>query len=138
MNLRNISSYDVGLDFGTGSVGWAVTDENGNLCHFKKRPTWGSRIFQSANTAAETRRKRGQRRRYDRRRQRLDLLSRYLTKRWQKLILNSLFALDSQSLGWKIVKKVTGIIDSHSLTAPILQSACTTSHIQLFIICASI
>ena len=74
MNLRNISSYDVGLDFGTGSVGWAVTDENGNLCHFKKRPTWGSRIFQSANTAAETRRKRGQRRRYDRRRQRLDLL----------------------------------------------------------------
>lgn len=74
MNLRNISSYNVGLDIGTGSVGWVVTDENGNLCHFKSRPTWGSRIFPSANTAAETRLKRGQRRRYDRRRQRLDLL----------------------------------------------------------------
>lgn len=74
MNLRNIPSYNVGLDIGTGSVGWAVTDENGNLCHFKNRPTWGSRIFPSANTAAETRLKRGQRRRYDRRRQRLDLL----------------------------------------------------------------
>ena len=35
MNLRNIPSYNVGLDIGTGSVGWAVTDENGNLCHFK-------------------------------------------------------------------------------------------------------
>ena len=74
MNLRNIPSYNVGLDIGTGSVGWAVTDEDGNLCHFKNRPTWGSRIFPSANTAAETRLKRGQRRRYDRRRQRLDLL----------------------------------------------------------------
>ena len=61
MNLRNIPSYNVGLDIGTGSVGWAVTDENGNLCHFKNRPTWGSRIFPSANTAAETRLKRGQR-----------------------------------------------------------------------------
>ena len=74
MNLRNISSYNVGLDIGTGSVGWAVTDENGNLCHFKNRPTWGSRIFKSAETAADTRKKRGLRRRYDRRRQRLDLL----------------------------------------------------------------
>lgn len=74
MNLRNVASYNIGLDIGTGSVGWAVTDEDGNLCHFKKHPTWGSRIFPSANTAAETRQKRGQRRRYDRRRQRLDLL----------------------------------------------------------------
>ena len=35
MNLRDADSYNVGLDLGTGSVGWAVTDEDGELLHFK-------------------------------------------------------------------------------------------------------
>lgn len=74
MNLRKVESYSVGLDIGPGSVGWSVVDEGGNLCRFKGKPTWGSRIFPSADPAAETRTHRGQRRRYDRRRQRLDLL----------------------------------------------------------------
>lgn len=85
MNLRNVPSYDVGLDDGTGSTGWAVTDENGNLCYFKNCPTWGSRIYPSANTAADTRLKRGQRRRYDRRRQRLDLLQSLFDKEMAKV-----------------------------------------------------
>ncbi len=75
MNLRNYSGeYNIGLDMGTGSVGWAVTDEAGNLLHFKKQPTWGSRLFDSAQPASEARIHRGQRRRYVRRRWRLDLL----------------------------------------------------------------
>ena len=74
MNLRNVESYQIGLDIGTGSVGWAVLDDKGDLCRFKGKPTWGSRVFPSAQTAADTRVHRGQRRRYDRRRQRLDLL----------------------------------------------------------------
>lgn len=74
MNLRNVESYQVGLDIGTGSVGWAVLDDNGDLCRFKGKPTWGSRVFPAAETAAEARVHRGQRRRYDRRRQRIDLL----------------------------------------------------------------
>ncbi|MDK7724656.1 type II CRISPR RNA-guided endonuclease Cas9 [Slackia exigua] len=74
MKLRGVEEYNVGLDLGTGSVGWAATDTEGNLLKFKSKPTWGSRLFSSANTAAETRLIRGQRRRYDRRRQRLDLL----------------------------------------------------------------
>lgn len=74
MNLRNAKSYNIGLDIGTGSVGWAVTDENGELYHFKRKPTWGSRLFPSALPASDARVHRGQRRRYDRRRQRLDLL----------------------------------------------------------------
>ena len=28
--------YYLGFDIGTNSVGWAVTDENYNLCKFKK------------------------------------------------------------------------------------------------------
>lgn len=75
MNLRNISDdYSIGLDMGTGSVGWAVGDVRGQLFHFKKQPTWGSRLFDSANTAAMARMPRSQRRRYVRRRWRLDLL----------------------------------------------------------------
>lgn len=39
MNLRNVSKkgieYNIGLDLGTGSVGWAVTDQQGNLLNFK-------------------------------------------------------------------------------------------------------
>lgn len=74
MNLRNVGEYNIGLDIGTGSVGWAVTDLNGELCHFKGKPTWGSRLFPSAATAAETRIHRGQRRRYNRRKWRVNLL----------------------------------------------------------------
>ncbi len=70
MKLRNIEGeYSIGLDLGTGSVGWAVISEDGELLHFNGKPAWGSRIFPSADTAAETRLKRGQRRRW-----RLDLL----------------------------------------------------------------
>lgn len=75
MNLRNYpGEYSIGLDMGTGSVGWSVVDEKGNLLHFKKKPTWGSRLFDSAMPASEARVHRGQRRRYERRRWRLDLL----------------------------------------------------------------
>ena len=75
MNLRNYSGdYNIGLDMGTGSVGWAVTDAQGKLLHFKKRPTWGSRLFDNAQPASEARIHRGQRRRYVRRHWRLDLL----------------------------------------------------------------
>ena len=74
MNLRNVETYNIGLDLGTGSVGWAVTDEHGDLLSFNGKTAWGSRIFPTAETAADTRIKRGQRRRYMRRRWRLDLL----------------------------------------------------------------
>lgn len=75
MNLRNYDGrYSIGLDMGTGSVGWSVVDEQGKLLHFKKQPTWGSRLFDSAQPASEARVHRGQRRRYVRRRWRLNLL----------------------------------------------------------------
>ncbi|MCK6139779.1 type II CRISPR RNA-guided endonuclease Cas9 [Slackia exigua] len=80
MKLRGVEEYNVGLDLGTGSVGWAATDTQGELLKFKNKPTWGSRLFSSASTAAETRLIRGQRRRYDRRRQRLDLLQGFFSE----------------------------------------------------------
>lgn len=46
MKLRNIEGeYNIGLDLGTASVGWAVTSEDGELLYFDGKPTWGSRIF---------------------------------------------------------------------------------------------
>ena len=74
MNLRKASDYSVGLDLGTGSVGWCAVDNNGYLYSFKRKPAWGSRIYGSAAPAADARQFRSLRRRYDRRRQRLNLL----------------------------------------------------------------
>lgn len=85
MNLRNVDEYNIGLDIGTGSVGWAVTDVQGNLCHFKGKPTWGSRIFPNAVSAAEARAHRGQRRRYTRRRWRLELLQELFAQEVEKV-----------------------------------------------------
>ena len=68
-------AYDIGLDMGTNSLGWAVVDENGKLCTFKHKPMRGSIIdFSSSsdkNPNEMRRRFRGQRRRLQRRRQRI-------------------------------------------------------------------
>ena len=86
MNLRNFKgNYSIGLDLGTGSVGWSVVDDAGQLLHFKKQPTWGSRLFDAANTAAAARIPRGQRRRYIRRRWRLDLLQDFFKEEMQNV-----------------------------------------------------
>ncbi|WP_449675174.1 type II CRISPR RNA-guided endonuclease Cas9 [Eggerthellaceae bacterium PR-HUZ602407-17] len=74
MKLRNAKDYSIGLDAGTGSIGWAVTTLDGDLFTFNHRPTLGSRLFESAKTAQETREARGTRRRLKRRRWRISLL----------------------------------------------------------------
>ena len=44
-------NYYLGLDMGTSSVGWAVTDENYNLLRAKGKDLWGIREFEEAKTA---------------------------------------------------------------------------------------
>lgn len=66
--------YYVGLDIGTDSVGYAVTDENYDLCKFKGEPMWGVTLFEGAETSAKRRATRTSRRRLDRRQQRVQLL----------------------------------------------------------------
>ena len=78
VNLRNVGDYFIGLDIGTNSVGWAVVDENGDLCKFKGQNTWGSRLFEQAKSAADTRSLRTLRRRYGRRKQRIQDLRAFL------------------------------------------------------------
>lgn len=69
--------YYLGLDMGTSSVGWAVTDENYNLLRAKGKDLWGIREFDEANTAAERRTHRVSRRRHQREQVRIGLLKSY-------------------------------------------------------------
>ncbi len=72
---KAITKYNIGLDIGTSSVGWAVIDANtSEVLRFKSHNMIGSRLFESGETAKKRRTKRSVRRRYNRRRQRIELL----------------------------------------------------------------
>ena len=75
-NNKRIGDYYVGIDSGSNSCGWAVTDENYNLLRFKGKDMWGARLFNSANDASKRRLERGNRRRLERKKTRLSLLER--------------------------------------------------------------
>lgn len=66
--------YYLGLDIGTNFVGWAVTDENYNLCKYAGKRMWGIRLFEGGETAEQRRISRSNRRRLSRKKQRIDLL----------------------------------------------------------------
>lgn len=74
-NLQN-KSYSIGLDIGTSSVGWAVIDDDFDIIKKgnKQKSLWGVRLFDEAETAVARRGFRSIRRRYDRRRERINLL----------------------------------------------------------------
>ena len=66
--------YFVGFDIGTESVGWAVTNTEYKIAKVNGKALWGTRVFSEALKADERRAARTGRRRYERRRQRLDWL----------------------------------------------------------------
>lgn len=66
--------YYIGLDIGTDSVGWALTDCKYNLQKINNKSTWGVRLFDGAETAKDRRTKRCLRRRLHRRKVRLNYL----------------------------------------------------------------
>ncbi len=70
-----LKKYNIGLDIGTTSVGWAVVNpENYSVMRKGNKKLWGVRLFESAQPAADRRKFRSQRRRYQRRRERIKLL----------------------------------------------------------------
>lgn len=72
--FKQVKDYFVGLDIGTNSVGWAVTNEVYEVLRAKGHRMWGSRLFEEGQTAAERRNYRAGRRRLDRRNDRLAIL----------------------------------------------------------------
>lgn len=71
---KSFGEYYLGIDAGTDSVGWAVTDENYNVLKFHGKAMWGVRLFEEAQTAADRRALRTARRRQGRKVQRTKLL----------------------------------------------------------------
>ncbi len=64
----------LGLDIGTNSVGWALTNENYELIHLRGKSAWGVHMFDEADTAKKRRNYRSTRRRKARTKQRIKLL----------------------------------------------------------------
>lgn len=70
-------NYYLGLDLGTSSVGWAVTDKHYQIMRAKGKDLWGVREFDEADTAAKRRIHRISRRRRQRETVRIGLLKTY-------------------------------------------------------------
>lgn len=75
--MSNQIPYYIGLDMGTNSVGWAVTDENYKILRGKGKDMWGVRLFDEAQTAADRRINRVARRRRQREVARIGLIKEY-------------------------------------------------------------
>lgn len=69
-----MKKFYIGMDIGTNSVGMACTDEEYNLLRAKRHDLWTVRLFDEAETAKNRRISRTVRRRFRRRRFRIDLL----------------------------------------------------------------
>lgn len=67
--------YFIGLDMGTNSVGWAVTDNDYCILRKKGKDLWGVRLFDEAKTAATRRTNRVNRRRLQRKKNRIKMLN---------------------------------------------------------------
>ena len=87
--------YYLGLDMGTSSVGWAVTNSSYELIRKKGKDMWGVREFDPANTAAERRFHRADRRRRQRQVAWLGLLKEYFGKEIEKIDENFFVRLEN-------------------------------------------
>lgn len=72
-----MAEYYLGLDMGTSSVGWAVTDLHYRLIRAKRKDLWGIREFDEALTSVDRRTHRISRRRRQRELVRIGLLKEY-------------------------------------------------------------
>lgn len=81
----NEKEYFLGLDMGTGSVGWAVTDTDYNLIKINRKKAWGSVLFETSQGAKERRVNRCARRRLKRQKERLNLLRELFEEEIQKV-----------------------------------------------------
>ncbi|MDY6034483.1 MAG: type II CRISPR RNA-guided endonuclease Cas9, partial [Bulleidia sp.] len=105
-NNKVAGDYYLGLDVGSNSAGWAVTDTEYNVQKFKGKSMWGARLFEEASTAKDRRTHRSERRRIARRKQRLLLLDSIFEKEITKIDPN-FFARMQESNLWADDKTVT-------------------------------
>ena len=109
--LKEIS-YNIGLDIGVASDGWSVTDEEGTLLKRNGKNMWGSRIFEEADTAKERRILREEKRRLNRRKERINILQSLLQNDIEKEYPNFIPMLRESSLDFEdklISEKIDGV-----------------------------
>lgn len=87
--------YYLGLDMGSSSVGWAVTDQNYCILRKKGKDLWGIREFDPAESAAERRTNRINRRRRQRQMARIGLLKDYFADEIEKVDRDFFTRLDN-------------------------------------------
>lgn len=75
----------LGLDVGTDSVGWCLTDENYNVIKKGGKSLWGARLFDAAADCKERRAFRCGRRRLKRRKERIILLQALFSQEMNKI-----------------------------------------------------
>ena len=93
--------YYIGIDMGTDSVGWAVTDEEYCLLKARGNELWGSYLFDEGEGAQDRRAFRTSRRRTARTRQRLLLLQSLLSEEISKVDPLFFIRLNNSSLFFK-------------------------------------
>lgn len=93
-----INPYYLGLDCGTNSVGFAVTDENYNLLKAQNKDMWGSHLFDEAQTAEARRIQRNARKRLGRRKERIKLLQAIFAEEMYKIDPTFFLRLNESSL----------------------------------------
>ena len=106
-----MENYNIGLDIGTTSVGWAVVNDATNKVMRKGgKALQGVRLFDPAVTAEDRRAKRGTRRRYDRRRERIKLLQDEFKDEINKVDSNFFKKLKESKYTSKDIKNKTVLI----------------------------
>ena len=97
-NDRMPAKVYLGLDMGVASVGWAVTDEKYNLIRKKGKDLWGVHLFSEAESSAERRSYRVNRRRRQREKNRLRLLRMYFADEINRIDRGFFMRLDESKL----------------------------------------
>ncbi len=91
-------NYYIGLDIGTTSCGFAVTDEDYNILKIKGKKAWGVRLFDEAQTAVQRRLQRGNRRRLARKKLKLSWLQDIFKEEIDKIDSNFLTRIKYSNL----------------------------------------
>lgn len=91
-------NYNLSFDIGTNSVGWSATDMENELLKFKNKNMWGVRLFEEGETAKERRLFRNTRRRYLRRKNRIELLRSLIGSEIEKVDPTFLLRMNEMAL----------------------------------------
>ena len=91
-------NYYIGLDVGTDSVGYAVTDEEYKLLKHKGEPIWGVHLFDGASLCDDRRAFRTSRRRLGRCQQRVRLIQEIFANEISKVDPNFFIRIKESAL----------------------------------------